>query len=178
MIIGLTGTIAAGKTTVAEILKKRGFEHYTYSDILRIEAKKRDINPTRENLQALGNKFKEESRNNGILSKLIIENAKSKDIVADGIRTVEEIHELKKHGAWVIAVDAEQRTRFERLHARQRAGDPLTFEKFKEIDENENTGKTPGQFINACMKEADCRIENNGSMKELEEKTLKILNAL
>jgi len=32
MIIGLTGTIAAGKTTVAEIFKEKGVEHPTYTD--------------------------------------------------------------------------------------------------------------------------------------------------
>ena len=90
MIIGITGTIASGKTTVAEILKEKGFVHHTYSDILRIEAKKRSIPQTRENLQKLGNRIKAESKDLGILSRLIIENSSSKNIIADGIRTIDK----------------------------------------------------------------------------------------
>ena len=73
MIIGLTGTISSGKSTVAEILIKKGFEHHTYSDILRLEAKKRNIEPTRQNLQKLGNKLKEESKIEHITSMIFMD---------------------------------------------------------------------------------------------------------
>ena len=152
MIIGLTGTIASGKSSVAEILKEKGFEHHTYSDILRLVAKKRNIEQTRKNLQNLGNEFKKESNNLGILSKLIIENAKESNIIADGIRTVDEINELK--------------------------GDPLTFEKFKEIDDHENKGLTPGQDINNCLKESDFKIINDSSREFLKEQLDKILEEI
>jgi dephospho-CoA kinase len=175
MIVGLTGTIASGKTTVAEFLKEKGFEHHTYSDILRKEAKKRGIEPTRENLQALGNKIKKESHNLGILSKMIIESANSKDIIADGIRTADEIRELRKYGALIIGIDAPQRMRFERVASRKRKGDPLTFEQFKEIDDHENKGKTEGQHINSCLKESDFVIINDSPINELRKKVGEIL---
>jgi dephospho-CoA kinase len=179
MIIGLTGTIAAGKSTIAEILKKKGFEHHTYSDILRDEANKLGIEQTRENLQKLGNKIKEESNNLGILSRLIIESSKSDNIIADGIRTVDEIKELKKYPhAYIIGIDASQRKRYERLAERKRAGDPLTFEDFKKIDEHENTGVTKGQEINKCLKNCDFLIINNGDINELKEKLDKIIKSI
>ncbi|MBR9700070.1 AAA family ATPase [Candidatus Woesearchaeota archaeon] len=177
MIIGFTGTIAAGKTTAARFLE--GFEHFTYSDILRIEAKKRNIEATRENLQMLGNKVKEESDNNGILSKMIVENATKVNIAADGIRTVDEINELKQFpDAYIIAIDASQKTRYERLKARKRPGDPESFEKFKEIDDHENQGKTPGQDINNAMKHADFLIKNNGSIDKLKKKVEEIMKKI
>ncbi len=176
MIIGLTGTIASGKSTVADILKEKGFEHHTYSDILRQEAKKRDIEPTRENLQKLGNKFKEESKNMGILSRLIIENSRSENIIADGIRTIDEIKELKEHpDAYVIGIDASQEIRYKRLEERKRSGDPLSFEQFKKIDDHENKGLTPGQEINKCLKECDFLIVNEDSIEDLNKKLEKIL---
>ncbi|MCG2717264.1 MAG: dephospho-CoA kinase [Nanoarchaeota archaeon] len=176
MIIGLTGTIAAGKSTVADILKEKGFEHHTYSDILRLEAKKRNIEPTRENLQELGNKFKRESRNMGILSRLIIENSKSDKIIADGIRTVDEIKELKKHpNSYVIGIDAPQRLRYERLVSRKRVGDPISFEEFKKIDEHENKGLTPGQEINKCMKNSDFIVINDKEHESLRKRIEDIL---
>jgi dephospho-CoA kinase len=176
MIIGLTGTIAAGKSTVAEILKEKGFEHHTYSDILRKEAKRRGIEPTRENLQKLGNQFKEESKNLGILSRLIIENTQSKNIIADGIRTADEIKELKKYGACVIGIDASQELRYKRLISRKRVGDPLTFDEFKKIDDHENKGFTPGQDIGSCLRNSDYIITNDKSPAELRSKVEEILD--
>ena len=40
MIIGITGSYASGKDTVASILQEKGFIHYSLSDILREELKK------------------------------------------------------------------------------------------------------------------------------------------
>jgi dephospho-CoA kinase len=179
MIIGLTGTIASGKSTIAEILKKKSFEHHTYSDILRKEAKKLGIEETRENLQRLGNKIKEESKNLGILSRLIIENATTENIIADGIRTVDEITELKKHpNTYVIGIDAPQKIRYERLSSRKRSGDPLTFEEFKKIDEYENKGLSPGQNIGDCLKHVDFFINNDTTVNQLRNNVEKILNQI
>ena len=176
MIIGLTGTIASGKSTIADILKERGFEHHTYSDILRLEAKKRKIDPTRENLQKLGNQFKKDSKNLGILSRLIIENAKTNNLIADGIRTIDEIKELKKYpDSYVIGINASQELRYRRLASRKRSGDPLTFEEFKKIDDHENKGITEGQEINKCLKNVDFLINNNTSLEDLKKQLKDIL---
>jgi dephospho-CoA kinase len=40
-VIGLTGTIASGKGTLAEFLKGKGYSYFSLSDILREEATKR-----------------------------------------------------------------------------------------------------------------------------------------
>ncbi|MBS3136148.1 AAA family ATPase [Candidatus Woesearchaeota archaeon] len=169
MIIGITGPIAAGKTTIAEMIKKKGFSYFSYSDILRIEARKRGIEPTRENLQKLGTKVKKDSNNPGILSRLIIENAKG-DVVADGIRTPDEIRELRKCESWVFGINASQRIRYERLVGRNRPGDPKDFESFKKIDDDENSGRNSGQAIGECMRNSDFVIDNNGTIAELEKK--------
>ncbi|MBS3107139.1 dephospho-CoA kinase [Candidatus Woesearchaeota archaeon] len=165
MIIGITGTMAAGKTTVAKILEEHGFRHLTYSDILRQAARKRGIEPTRQHLQQLGTALKEE-HGPGVLSKLLLAHHQG-DLVADGIRTVPEIEELKRHGAVIWAVVASQETRFARLKSRNRKGDPATLDAFKDLDELENSGATSGQDINACIKRADRVIDNDGSLEDL-----------
>ncbi len=55
MIIGLTGANASGKGEAASYLKSKGFEYYSLSDILREEAKRKKIEPLRENLIKRGN---------------------------------------------------------------------------------------------------------------------------
>lgn len=179
MIIGLTGTIGSGKSEVVKYLKSKGFEHYVYSDILREIAKQRNIEPTRANLQKLGTQIKKESKNLGILSKKLIERAKTDKSVFDGIRNIDEIAELKKmKGSYVIGITAPQKLRFKRLKKRAREGDPKTFNEFKKLDNLENRGKTKGQEINKCLQEVDFKIINNGSQKELHEKIENILKTI
>ncbi len=177
MIIGLTGTIAAGKSAVVEYLKEKGFEHYVYSDILREEAKKRGIEETRKNLQELGNQMKRMSNNYGILSKKLLEKIKSDNSIFDGIRTPDEIKELRKNKeVMIIGINAPQRLRFQRLKKRGRIGDPETFNDFKRMDNHENRGMTKGQNINACLKLSDHIIINNGDMGKLRKQVDKIIS--
>ncbi len=89
MIIGLTGTMSAGKGEVVKHLKSKGFEHYVYSDILKEIAKQRNIEPTRANLQKLGTDIKKETKNLGILSKKMLKKIKTDKAVVDGIRNVD-----------------------------------------------------------------------------------------
>jgi len=53
MIIGLTGRNGTGKTEVANYLKSKGFELISLSDILREEARKRNMDEKRDNLKNL-----------------------------------------------------------------------------------------------------------------------------
>ena len=144
-------------------------------DILRKEAEKKGIQPTRENLQKLGNEVKE-SMGNGILSRLLVEQAEEKDIIADGIRTLDEMKELRKYNdVIVIGIDAPQELRYKRLEKRKRKGDPISFEEFKKIDDHENSGKTKGQEINNCLREADYRIINDSNISKLKKSVLELL---
>ncbi len=179
MIIGLTGTMGSGKGEVVKYLKNKGFEHYVYSDILKEVAKQKNIEPTRKNLQKLGNDIKKESKNLGILSKNILKKVKTDKAVADGIRNADEIRELrKKREVYIIGITSPQRLRFERLRKRNREGDPKTFEEFKKLDNIENRGKTKGQETNKCLKMADFTINNNGSLERLQKEIEKVLNTI
>ena len=72
MIIGVTGSYASGKDSVAEYLIKKGFQHFSLSDEIRKELKKRKIKETRQNLIKLGNELRKK-HGNEILAKRIIE---------------------------------------------------------------------------------------------------------
>ncbi|HLC97145.1 MAG TPA: AAA family ATPase [Candidatus Nanoarchaeia archaeon] len=179
MIIGITGPIAAGKSVVAAYLRTKGFEGYVYSDILRTEAKRWNIEETRENLQKLGNRLKQRSGNPAILSKKLLALIHSGRTVVDGIRTVDEIQELRKGKDVLIwGIVAPPRIRFRRLFLRKREGDPKSYSQFKHIDNAENRGKTKGQNINACLQAVDALIDNRGTIEELYHEVDSLLSSL
>ncbi|MEK6760694.1 MAG: hypothetical protein AABX93_02100, partial [Nanoarchaeota archaeon] len=76
MIIGLTGRIASGKTGVAEILKKNGFEYYTISQKVREVAGKINLPIKRESLQDFGNLIRKYEGNGAWIKRIVAENLK------------------------------------------------------------------------------------------------------
>ncbi len=175
MIIGLTGTMGAGKGEVSSYLKEKGFEHHPYSKIIIGEAKKRKLSTTREDLQKVGNLLREEYGDESILSKRILNKIKSDMAVVDGVRNRAEIRELRKtKDFYLIGVDAPPRLRFERLKKRNRKGDPNTFEEFKKLDDEENMG-LKGQEINKCLQMADFIVINDSSLEDLKKKVDDVL---
>ncbi len=179
MIIGLTGTIGAGKSIVAEYLKSKGFVHLTYSDVIREECKKIGIIPTRENLLETGLKMKSKSKDDGILSRKLLEKMAQinhKNVIFDGIRVIAEINALShRKDFFVIGVDADPRKRFERIKQRNRDGDAKSWNEFKRIDGRERLGLENGLEIGKCLKSADFIILNDGDTAKLKKKIDSVL---
>lgn len=178
MIIGVIGTLGAGKGTVASyIARKTGFRHISFSKIIRYEAKKMGYKLDRTSLQKAGNVLAEK---NGYLAEKALERMEkynSENAVMEGIRIVPDIKKLKKAGKFVlIAVDAQLEKRYGRIRKRQLIQDrDVSFEEFKKEDRKELRGDWPGQKMGECMKLADYRIMNSGTKKELFQKVDKIL---
>jgi dCMP deaminase len=176
MIIGLTGSLAAGKGVVADFLKKKGFVYLSLSDELRELAKTFKVEITRKNLQDLGNRMREE-RGLSFLAELVvnkIKNQEYKKAVIDGIRNPAEIDFLGKNlkNFFLVAVDAPQKIRFERMVSRSRESDPVTWEKFLEVDKKDKGigEKVSGQGVGKCMKKAKFVLINEGSLEEVNKK--------
>jgi dephospho-CoA kinase len=174
MIIGLTGTMASGKDAVADILKKRGYVYLSLSDEVREEAKNRNIEVTRENLQALGNEMRK-NEGPGILAQRVLMKITDpqKNYIINGIRNPAEVAELKNWPSfYLIAVDAPQQLRFQRMMTRNRPSDPKVFYMFMKAD-NKDQGigeEESGQQVAACIKLADVSIFNDFSLERLIDK--------
>lgn len=179
MIIGLTGSLAAGKGIVSDFLKEKGFVYLSLSDELREIAKERKIELTRENLQNLGNILRE-AEGAGFLAKRIYDKIVSqnyKKAIVDGIRNPSEIRVLKKiRDFYLISVDASQQIRFRRLVSRARESDPLDWESFLIIDKRDKGEGEPegGQRVGDCIKLADYGLMNDSDLETLKEKILEI----
>src|SRR3989338_3012785 len=118
MILGLTGTFAAGKGAVAEYLIGKGFQYYSLSDELRLLLREKGAMPTRDNLIAAGNKLRER-HGNGFLANLVIKRLRGSpsvtNSVVDSIRNAGEIAALRElNGFSMVAVDAPVDIRYER----------------------------------------------------------------
>ena len=72
MIIGITGTLGAGKDEAAKFFVKHGFIYHSCSDIIRNECRKKGIPIERDNLIKMGNDLRERYGPE-ILAKMIIE---------------------------------------------------------------------------------------------------------
>lgn len=177
MIIGLTGRIASGKGEVARYFQEKGFEYISLSMAVREEAEKIGIGITRESLQNLGNKFREE-QGAGIWAEKIAEKIdESKNYVIDGIRNPAEILVFRRFDKfYLISIDAKFGKRSERAMARGKESDPKSIQEFRKIDERDFGVREPfnGQKVGLCMNFADHFLFNNNSLDELHKKIDKI----
>jgi dephospho-CoA kinase len=164
----------AGKSTIANGLKSKNFNIINMGDAVRDEAKKRNLEPSGENL---GKLMLELRKNNGpgAVAELIedkIKNSESDVIVIDGIRSNEEIQVLRKNGTVkLLSVHASTDTRYDFLSNRGRSDDPKSRNNFNERDTREI-----GVGISTPIALADESISNNNlTIDELVETAYKII---
>ncbi len=164
LIVCLTGMPGAGKSTIANGLKEKGFEIINMGDAVRAEAEKRNLEPTGQNLGKLMLELREKN-GPGAVAELIkpsIENSNSNVVVIDGIRSNDEIQVLKKlANVKLLSILASTDTRFAFLHERGRSDDPKSKEIFEERD-NRELGVGVGESIES----ADESISNNELTKD------------
>ncbi|MBD3397647.1 AAA family ATPase [Candidatus Micrarchaeota archaeon] len=180
MIIGLTGENCAGKGTVAEYLKTKGFLYRSLSDVLREELKAEGKELTRENLIEKGNSLRAEHGPAALAKKTVERLEEGTDYIIDSIRNAAEAQEIKSlPNSTLVYVRAPPEVRFERMKARGRESDPQTFEEFQRLEAREmkNEDKTKQSLVEA-FEIADLELENIGSIEELHKKIDELLGSL
>lgn len=176
-IIGLAGTHASGKDTVGKLLaEKYGYLHISTSDMLRAE-KKRVFGDGPESLLTRNDSFVNNLRKEqgpGILIELAVEEYKRVadkypgGLVASGIRAIGEADVIKKMGGEIVFVDADPRTRYQRVIGRKRDANDnnVTFKEFMDMERSESDVDPHDlniQNIPAMKDRADILLMNNGS---------------
>jgi dephospho-CoA kinase len=186
-VIGLSGTLGAGKEVAADYIKKRFNCFYVkLSQVLRNELEKKRKGLDRKLLQDSGDEMRK-MYGGHVLAKVSIEYLpRNKElIVLDGIRNPGEIDYLKTNlnsNFFLIAIDSKPETRFERMNKRARKDDPKTWEEFLEMDARDQGDGQPeyGQQTRMCMDKADFKIDNDGTEEEflakIDESVKRILN--
>ena len=164
----------AGKSLVTKIAERMGYSVVTMGDVIREEAKKRGLRLTPENLGTTMLKLREEEGSAAVARRCVskIESAKSSIVIIDGLRSLNEVEEFKRHFEKfvLIAVYASSETRFRRLFRRRRSDDPHGWATFNERDMRELSVGLGNAIVLA-----DYLIINEGARTETERKILDVL---
>jgi dephospho-CoA kinase len=171
IIIGITGTIGAGKGTIVEYLvEQKGFAHFSVRDFLLEEIRKRGLPENRDSMYNLANELRSIHGSSYVIDQLYKEAVPSgKNCIIESIRTPGEIKSLRdKCNFYLFAVNADPMIRYERIMTRQSETDQIQFTTFLENEAREMDTMDPNkQNIRSCIADADFLFENNGSKEEL-----------
>jgi len=182
VIIGITGTLGAGKGTIVDYLvTKKGFSHFSVRKFLTTEINKRGLTVNRDSMTSVANELRAGNSSSFITDKLF-EMAKKTggNCVIESIRTPGEIESLRRKGKfYLFAVDAKTELRFERIRQRASETDHIDFETFLSNENREMTTNNPNnQNLKKCIEMADYIFENNGTPGELLEKVTLTLSEI
>ena len=166
----------AGKSTIAEGLKLKGYDIINMGNAVREEAKKRNLELTSSNLGKLMLELREKN-GPGAIAELVkpqIESSTASVILIDGVRSTDEIQILRKLGSVkLLAIHASTDTRFDFLQKRGRSDDPQTKDNFEERDNREL-----GVGLSKPIALSDYAISNIGLTKDqLIETAFKIIQS-
>ncbi|MFX1425554.1 MAG: AAA family ATPase [Promethearchaeota archaeon] len=170
--IGLIGLPGSGKTTAIEAIKDLGVV-VSMGDVIRNEAKKRNINPNGDNLGKIAKEIREKEGPAIIAERCVdlIKQKKEEVIIVDGVRSLSEVRVFRKYWEFpIIAIVVDEEKRFKWLFERGRSDDPKDIDDLKERDKREI------QFgLKKVIEKADYIIENCSSIEDLKKKTRKIV---
>ncbi|MGB9740887.1 MAG: AAA family ATPase [Candidatus Bathyarchaeia archaeon] len=177
LVVGLVGMPGAGKSVITEVARRMGFDVIVMGDVVREEAKKKNLECTPENLGKIMIELRLQEGKNVIAKKCVpkIMGSQKDKVIVDGIRSTAEIEEFVRHFPkfTLIAVKASPETRFKRLYHRKRGDDPKNWEIFHERDLRElSVG------LGEAMARAEYVIENEGTLKATKQQTAEILRRI
>ena len=174
VVIGVAGMPGAGKSVLEEVAQKMGYAIVVMGDEIREEAKRRKLEPTPENLGKIMLMLRKEEGADVVARRCIpkVKNAKENVVVVDGIRSLEEANEFRRHfqNFTLVAIHASPETRFQRLFQRKRSDDPEGWETFMERDLRElSVG------LGNAIATADYMVVNEGTRDQLRKKVREVL---
>lgn len=177
LIVCITGMSGAGKSTIAKVASKMGFDRINMGDVVREEARGRRLKEDDSNLGRIMLELRE-TRGPGAVAELClpaIQRSKNSRLVVDGVRSVEELEVFKQLGdVLVISVTSAPDKRKELLLRRDRLDAPRDSHSFRERDTRE------GQVgVGGAMEVADIIIDNSHiTLEQLESKGATVFNKL
>ncbi len=174
VVVGVAGMPGAGKGAFRRVIQRMGHPVVIMGDEVREEAKRRNLKPTPENLGKVMLQLREVEGPAAVAKRCIPKLKKTKEevVVVDGIRSLHEVEEFKKHfpNFTIIALHTSPKTRYQRLSQRKRSDDPKSWETFMQRDLRElSVG------LGAVIATADHTIVNEGTLAQLRSRIQRVL---
>jgi dephospho-CoA kinase len=171
IIIGITGTLGAGKGTIVEYLvREKGFIHFSVRSFITGEILRQGLPVDRDSMVVVANKLRADHSPSYIIDQLYIQALQSgKNCIIESIRTPGEVQSLREKGNFLLfAVDADPQLRYERIVMRNSETDRISYETFVENEKREMQSDDPNkQNIGKCIEQADQVFMNNSSVEML-----------
>ena len=171
LIIGITGTLGAGKGTIVDyLIHEKNYKHFSVRAFLIEEIQSRGLEVNRDSMTKVANELRAQNSPSYIVDCLFTRAISTGDnCVIESIRTPGEIDSLKSKGRFILfAVDADPELRYDRVVLRGSETDKISYETFIQNEQREMNSDDPNkQNLHACIQRADYVFSNNGSLDAL-----------
>jgi dephospho-CoA kinase len=171
IIVGITGTLGAGKGTIVEYLVNEcGFKHYSVREYIGKEIKRRGKEVNRDTLVEVANDLRAKNSPSFITDELCkIALSNDENAVIESIRTPGEIASLRKAKNFILlAIDAPAEIRYKRIVLRQSETDQVSYKTFIQNEQREMNSTDPNkQNLSECIRQAEFLLNNSGTREEL-----------
>lgn len=171
-IIGIAGSFAGGKDTLADYLVEHfNYRHYSTGDMVREEAMRLKGSIERPVLHEVANSMRYEFGAGYFAQKALDklgDHPQAAGIVVSGLRSLGEAKAIVQSGGALLFVDAPVEMRYERMKARQRDDETLkTLEEFKEGESHEwYSGDTDADFnLRGIKAMAPLQVQNVSTLE-------------
>lgn len=179
IIIGITGTLGAGKGTIVDFLvKKYDFTHYSVRQYLIeiLEEKQEKVN--RDTMVSLANELRGKYGPDYIAVQLY-EKAKKNggNCIIESLRTAGEVETLREKESFsLLSVDADSKLRYERIKKRKSSTDMISYDEFIANEKREMGNTDPNkQSLKICIKMSDYQLNNDGVITDLHQKIIQLM---
>jgi len=170
-LIGLAGTFAGGKDTLAQYLVREfGYTHVSTGDMVREIARQKYGSIERPILAKTADELRHEKGAGVLVQEAIARHAETDKLIVSGIRSLGEVKTLRDHHGVLVFVDADPKIRYERMISRQRDSETkLIFAEFLANEQKElHSGDSDADFNIAKIRDtADIILDNSSSENEL-----------
>lgn len=161
LVVGITGRIGSGKTTVGKYLESRhGFQYLRYSAVLA-DWLAQDAE-SKAHLQTVGWEVMASGMQAELNRRLVSQILPERDVAVDGLRhslDYDTLRDLYSPSFFLLFIDSPPQLRFERLNAKGKYADFVSFEAAD--------CHPVEQQIDSLRVHATPVIQNDGSLQDL-----------